>query len=101
MNSNTIKILTGKKQTGKTTSLVNFCNQQQNTTGILTPIINGKRFFYDIATKTFFAMEFNNQIGDEIIAVGKYNFSAKAFAKANTILQTIQHNPNQLVIIDC
>ena len=83
---NNIIILTGEIQTGKTTLLQQFCNQQNHAAGILTPLVNGKRLFYDIAGKTFFKME--TGVKEETLAIGKYLFSALAFAKANNLLQT-------------
>ncbi|MGF2413129.1 MAG: nucleoside-triphosphatase [Ferruginibacter sp.] len=80
---NKIIILTGEIQTGKTTLLQQFCLQQNNIAGILTPIVNGKRMFY-IAEKDFFAMETHGN--EEQLAIGKYLFSTAAFTKANAIL---------------
>ena len=84
--SNKIIIFTGKIQTGKTTLLQRFCTLKNNVAGILTPIVNGKRVFYNIEGNVFFEMEATDD--DEKIAIGKYLFSAAAFAKANTILLT-------------
>ena len=81
---NKIIILTGEIQTGKTTLLQQFCLQQNNIAGILTPIVNGKRMFYNIAEKDFFAMETHGN--EDQLAIGKYLFSTAAFTKANAIL---------------
>lgn len=88
--SNKIIILTGAIQTGKTTLLQHFCLQQDNIAGILTPIANSRRMFYDIAGKVFFEMEANDI--EEKLATGKYLFSATAFAKANAILLNASKN---------
>jgi nucleoside-triphosphatase THEP1 len=82
--SNKIIIVTGDIQTGKTTLLQQFCLQQNNIAGILTPIVNGKRMFYNIVEKELFEMEAHG--GEEQLAIGKYLFSVAAFTKANTIL---------------
>jgi nucleoside-triphosphatase THEP1 len=82
--SNKIIILTGEVQTGKTTSLQQFCAQRNNVAGILTPIIKGKRMFYDISGKISFEMEASE--GEEKLIIGKYLFSAASFKKANHIL---------------
>lgn len=80
-------ILTRAKASGKTTMLMNYCNTRSSTSGILTPIINGKRMFYDIVNKDLFDMEYRNEnVDDNPIAVGKYLFSNNAFQKAITIL---------------
>jgi len=79
-----IIILTGDIQTGKTSFLQQFCAGKNNVAGILTPVVNDKRVFYDIAGKSFFEMEAEED--EEKLAIGKYLFSAKAFEKANAIL---------------
>lgn len=93
-----IRIYTGAKGSGKTTSLLEYCNNDNNTAGILTPIINGKRCFYDIASKAVFDMEYANELNDTAIAVGKYFFSKNAFNKANNILKQI--NATTEIVID-
>lgn len=83
---NNIIILTGEIQTGKTTLLQQFCLQRNDVAGILTPIVNGKRVFYDISGKHFFKMEAHND--EAQLAIGKYLFSAAAFTKASKVLYT-------------
>jgi len=85
MNSKII-ILTGEIQTGKTSLLQQFCKQRKDTAGILTPIFNNKRVFYDIADNRFFNMEATGN--EEKIAIGKYLFSTASFEKANDLLLT-------------
>ena len=97
--SNKIIILTGEVQTGKTSFLQQFCDQRNKVAGILTPIVNGERMFYDISEKVFFKMEANE--AEEKLAVGKYLFSATAFKKANTILVNAgKHSDIDYLIID-
>ncbi len=93
-----ITILTGSKGCGKTTSLLNYCNTHKNVVGILTPIINNKRCFYNILSKDFFAMKYASEANDEAISVGKYLFSSNAFSKANLIFQNIDTGNNQVII---
>ena len=97
--NNKVIILTGEIQTGKTTLLQQFCRQRNDVAGILTPVVNGKRVFYDIAGKNSFSMEAS---GDEdSIPIGKYVFSVAAFAKANNILlSAVAHNDCKYLIID-
>src|SRR5690349_6312823 len=97
--SNKIIILTGEIQTGKTTSLQEFCGKHNNIAGILTPIINGKRMFYDISEKVFFEMEANEK--EDKLIIGKYLFSTQAFEKANNILSNATKcNDIDYLIID-
>ncbi len=57
---------------------------QHNFAGILTPIIKNERFFYNISSNEFFAMEASEL--EESFIVGKYRFAKKSFEKANSIL---------------
>ena len=88
--SNKVIILTGAIQTGKTTLLQQFCLQNNSTAGILTPVVNGRRLFYDIAGNNFFEMD--AAADEDKLAIGKYLFSAKAFIKANAILLNASKN---------
>jgi nucleoside-triphosphatase len=82
--SNKIIILTGEIQTGKTTLLQQFCKGRNDVAGILTPLVNGKRVFYNIAANSFFNME--AAANETTVAVGKYLFSASSFINASSIL---------------
>lgn len=68
-----IILLTGKKRAGKTTWLQ---KHKSESVGFLTPIIHEKRHFLLIPSQTVFPMEETN--GQ--LTVGKYSFSASAFA---------------------
>jgi nucleoside-triphosphatase THEP1 len=96
--SNKIIILTSGIKTGKTTLLQQFCKGNNDVAGILTPIINAKRVFYDIASDVFFYME--AQPNEEPLIVGKYLFSKTAFVKAGMILLNADKNngPKYLII---
>jgi len=95
---NKIIIISDKIQSGKTTFLLQAINNQTNVGGILTPIINDKRMFYDIATKNYFEIEAVKN--ERSLQVGKYFFSLEAFTKAQNILleQSKNKNINYLII---
>ena len=80
--------LTGDKQTGKTITLQNWVVSQQYIAGILTPIVNGKRCFYNIATQQFTNMEVDENVvpADAILTVGKYLFIKQNFINASQVL---------------
>jgi nucleoside-triphosphatase THEP1 len=92
-------ILCDEVQSGKTTLLQQFCKKYSQTAGILSPIVNGQRVFYNIGTKEFFDMEAK---GDEAhLAIGKYLFSAEAFTKASgLLLAASKQNTHEYLIID-
>lgn len=68
--------------------------------GILTPIINHKRCFYNVSNGQIFNMEYENNTNDDAVNIGKYSFSQKGFNRANLILQNINVLENKLIIVD-
>lgn len=73
---------------GKTTELILWCNQQKNKGGILMPDINGKRKMIDVRTSEIFEAEADsdNPGNETLINIGRYNFYASSFEKANSII---------------
>jgi nucleoside-triphosphatase len=99
MSNPSVYILTGKKHSGKTTHLLNNYAADENAAGILSPVIDGKRFFLDIKTKERFDMEASP--GEQgILQIGSYVFSQKAFDRAVSILENSLHEKPSWLIID-
>lgn len=92
-----VYILTGNIQTGKTTALLNWCKNRTDVSGIATPVINGKRFFLNIATANTFKMEAAKTELDTL-NIGRFRFSKEGFHTANTILQ--QQNNSKYIVVD-
>lgn len=92
-------ILTADKQAGKTTFLTLWSKGRKDIDGILTPVLTGQRYFYNIMNGEDFAME---AAGDEdFFAVGNYHFSVKAFEKARALLLEKSRNPQvKTLVID-
>ena len=90
-----IYLLTGAVQTGKTTSLMQWCKGKKNVSGILAPVINAKRMFLDIGSEEVFAME-ADEAEIDVLKVGRFAFSASAFEKAKKIIAESK-NCNYLV----
>lgn len=88
---------------GKTSALLHWCNKQKDVSGILMPDIEGSRKILDIKTKKFFEIECTDKNTSEpLVSVGRYNFYAQAFKKANTILtEALLQNPAWLIIDEC
>lgn len=94
-----IYLLKGPVQSGKTTTLKEFCTGRPQTGGILSPVINGKRHFVDIESQETFLMEdFPSE--ENIIQTGKYIFSEAAFKRATELLQSCISRNVELIIID-
>jgi nucleoside-triphosphatase len=100
MSNPSVYILTGKKHSGKTTHLLNNYVVDKNVAGILSPVINGKRFFLDIKTKERFDYGSKPRMRQDILQIGNYAFSQKAFDKAVSILENSLHEKPSWLIID-
>lgn len=85
---------------GKTTELLQWCDQQKNIAGILMPDINGSRKILDLYTKNIFDIECKDATTKErLTVVGRYHFYSAAFEKANAIvLAALNQTPGWLVI---
>jgi len=92
-----IYILTGAIQTGKTSALIKWSANRNDVFGILTPVINGKRFFMNARTKKQFQMEANDN-EKETISIGQFNFSKVSFEKAIKIARDEINKKGWLVI---
>ena len=99
MAAKKIIILTGEIQTGKTTALFNWVNKRKDVAGVLTPVVEGKRFFYSIPDEAYYNME---SIGDEeILQVGRFSFSAAQFEKTNDFILKWMNEPAwEYMVID-
>lgn len=94
-----IFILSKPIQSGKTTSLMEWCERKDNVTGILTPDIEGSRKLYDIVNKTYIDFEAKQPFTDtNIVSIGKYNFFEHVFEKAQQII--LNQTDSDFLIID-
>ena len=94
-----IYILTGPVQSGKTTKLMKWSIDKKEVSGILTPVVDGKRVFYNVRTKEQFRME--AEPGEEnILEIGKFIFSKDSFERAIYILEKAMENNSGWLIID-
>lgn len=83
-----ILLLSAPVQQGKTTALINWSAGRNNVSGILTPVIDGKRFFMNVRTRETWPME-AGAAEQEPLKIGRFVFSKTAFEKA---IATIQHD---------
>lgn len=100
--SNKLMILTGPINSGKSTRLYNLFKDRKNTSGIITLLIDNKKYLYSISTKEKKLLEMDI-IGDDennIVKVGKYIFNKKVFQWGQKILASdLIENP-ELIVID-
>lgn len=100
MDAKKLILLSGEKQTGKTTALFGWIKNRQNVAGILTPVINGKRFFYSIPDSVYYDMEAEPN-KENILSIGKFRFSAAAFNKTEEFITTWSKQSQwQWIVID-
>ena len=95
-----IHVLTGPVHTGKTTRLMQWASSQKNIDGIFQPIIDEKRFIYNIASRTLKMLESSSNSTDEkVIKIGNYRFSKDVFLWAqNALLNSLDKNLEWLII---
>jgi nucleoside-triphosphatase THEP1 len=93
-----VYILTGEIHSGKTTAINKFIEGKKDVYGILTPDIDGERYFVDVHTNEQFKMRASlNETG--VLQIGRYNFSKAAFEKASIIIrEALKQNTAWLVI---
>src|SRR6266487_3121876 len=94
-----IYILTGPIRSGKTTKLMQWSEGRKNAFGILTPVVDGRRIFVDAHTREPFEMEAEPQ-EEDLLRIGKFIFSEKAFEKATDILYKAMNENTGWLIID-
>lgn len=92
-----VYMLTGPVGSGKTTSLIAWIENKKEVYGILTPVVDGKRMFMDVHTKTQFPMEATEQ-EPATIAVGRFLFSKTNFEKATGIIRDAMNREGWLII---
>lgn len=86
---------------GKTTALLQWCDEHQNIAGVLMPDIGGSRKVLDLTSKDIFDIECTDPLhsNEALTPVGKFHFFTASFEKANTIIElAIGRNPRWLVI---
>ena len=95
-----IFILCGSVHSGKTTRLIKWLKDKNNVQGIISPIIDGKRYLVNIQSDEKRELEIDSGSSQEnIIKVGKYIFDKSVFKWACEIMiDAIKTNPDWLII---
>jgi len=95
-----IFILSGSVHSGKTTRLIKWLKDKNNVQGIISPIIDGKRYLVNISSAEKRKLEIESFSSQEnVIKVGKYIFDKSVFEWAcEIILDAIKSNPEWLII---
>ncbi|GAB4146821.1 MAG: hypothetical protein Fur0015_13170 [Ignavibacteriales bacterium] len=94
-------VVTGKVKSGKTTRLSEWCERQESVSGILQPVIDGKRFIKSISTGEIRKLEISeNDLSDKIIRVGNYCFDKNIIEWAKITLLADKSLNSEWLIVD-
>jgi nucleoside-triphosphatase len=96
-----IYIFSRPVHSGKTTELLQWCNQQKNIAGILMPDIDNSRKILDLQTKNIFDIECTDTANtkEQLTSIGRFHFYTAAFEKASAIvLAALNQRPDWVVI---
>lgn len=99
--SNKLMILTAPIRSGKSTKLYNHFKDRKNTAGIISLLIDDKKYLYSIRTKEKKILELDITEDDKnnIVKVGKYIFNKNVFQWGQIILaDDLIENPDLIVI---
>ena len=97
-----IVIFSRPRNSCKTSELIDWCNNQENSAGILMPDVNGLRKMYDIQSKRMFDAEHNIAIStnEALVRIGNFNFYQSSFDIANDIIEKAINQQKEYVLID-
>lgn len=89
-------------QSGKTTELLNWSDQQEKIAGILMPDINGSRKIFNIDTQELFDVECVNPATatEPLTSIGRFHFYTAAFKKASSVIQDAFNQKKDWLVID-
>jgi nucleoside-triphosphatase THEP1 len=95
-----IFIYSGTIRSGKTTRLDNWIKKTSSVDGVLTPIINGKRYIKFVSTGKMSLLESDLSDASIVEQIGKYKFLKNTFHKSHEYLLRLIINPPKWIVID-
>lgn len=94
-------IYTGPVISGKSTRLLSFVQNRKDVGGILSPLIDGKKYLYDISSGKKKLLEADSKENEvNILTVGRYKFQKKVFEWAKEVLLKASVENYAYLIID-
>jgi nucleoside-triphosphatase THEP1 len=94
-------IYTGPVKSGKSTKLLSFVQNGKDIGGILSPLIDGKKYLYDISSGKKKLLEADSTEKEvDIVTVGRYKFKKNVFEWAKEVLQKASVENYSYLIID-
>ncbi len=98
---NRISILSGAVHSGKTTRISDWAKGKQGISGILQPVIDGRRYLKEISSGEVKPLELlPDAVESDTISIGNYRFSSQAFSWAREKLLSAFYIKPELLIID-
>jgi nucleoside-triphosphatase THEP1 len=96
-----ILIYTGPVQSGKSSRLLTFVKGRKDIGGILSPLIEGKKYLFDISSFESKLLEADSDDReDDIIVIGRYQLKKKVFDWGRDILKKASEENHTFLIID-
>lgn len=95
-----IYIYSGPIHSGKTTRLDKWIKQMPSVAGVLTPLINGKRYLHFVPTGEMHLLESDLSDTDLIEQIGKYKFLKKVFQISHEYLYNLIRNTPKWIVVD-
>ncbi len=94
-----IYILSAPIQTGKTTSIINWSKDNKEITGIVQPIVDGRRHIIDLASNESRPLE-ADESAENIVRVGNFVFSKATFEWAKVVLLHAMKEESEWLVVD-
>lgn len=100
MTKQKVYLLTGPVQSGKTSALWSWTEHRKDLQGFLTPDMQGKRKFVNLADKIVSNFEIDQVDISTCIEVGKYKFKKEIFEMGQSILNMVMLTKNTWILVD-
>jgi nucleoside-triphosphatase len=94
-------IYTGPVKSGKSSRLLFFVQSRKDVCGILSLLIDGKKYLYDISSGEKKLLEADSKDKEiDIVRVGRYKFKKKVFEWGKEVLQKASEKNYTYLVID-
>ena len=96
-----ILLYTGPVQSGKSSRLLSFVQNRNDVGGILSLVIDGKKYLYDISSGKKKLLEADSREKEiNIVTVGRYKFKTEVFEWGRSILKKASTEKYNYIVID-
>lgn len=92
-------LVTGAIRTGKTTALFKAVQGLTGIAGLLSPVVEDKRFLFDVSARALFPLEASAE-DKATVSIGRYTFSRGAFARGTAALRGAMAAQYRTLLLD-